>query len=184
MMPRKYLRGLNATDPDTPGIYGVPHARIRGSWRIVCSYADGKRHKARLFANLAAAGQAERPESWEWHHVVEGQHYADIDFAGRIATLYAEELPCVLISREEHAAYNRLLHIRETDELYRGEGLPDDFRRRSAGVAMAARDRANHARLRAQVGKLQQLYRDAYLGDPILATIAVNVLEDALGGLH
>ena len=53
MVNRTYLEGLDADSFDLPGIFGVPHARVPGSWRIICSYTDGKRHKARLFANLA-----------------------------------------------------------------------------------------------------------------------------------
>src|SRR5215208_6059820 len=138
MVPQRYLLGLDAADGDIRGVYGIRHSRKPGSWRIVCSYADGKRHKTRLFANMAAMGQAEARQTWEWHHIVEGQHFADVDFAGRLAVLYADELPCVLISREEHIAYNRILHIRETDELYRDAGLPADFRQRSTDAALAA----------------------------------------------
>lgn len=184
MVPHTYLRGLDADDFDIKGVYGIRHGRMPGRWRIVCSYADGKRHKARLFGNMAAMGQAESRKTWEWHHIVEGQHFADVDFAGRLAVAYAEELPCVLIAREEHAAYNRLLHIRETDELYRDTGLPAALRLRSTAVAAAARDRTNHPQLRQRVGELQQLYRDAYSGDPVLTTIAMNVLGDALSKLR
>jgi len=184
MVPEKYLRGLDAGDYDIRGVYGIPHARKPGSWRIICSYSDGKRHKARLFANMAAIGQAQARRTWEWHHIVEGQHFADVDFAGRLPALYADELPCVLISREEHMAYNRILHIRETDELYRDTGLPEDLRRRSAKVALAARDRTNHPALRRRLIELQRLYRDTYTGDSVLTTIASNVLGDALGHLR
>src|SRR5687767_9719998 len=101
MMPANYLRGLpDAIDGDVPGVYGIAHARVPGSWRIVCSYADGKRAKGRLFTNLAAHGQDEERGSWEWHHIVERQHYADVDFSGRLPILYAEELPCVLLAKE------------------------------------------------------------------------------------
>jgi hypothetical protein len=165
-------------------VYGIPHARKPGSWRIVCSYADGKRHKARLFANMAAMGRAESRGSWEWHHVVEGQHYADVDFAGQLPLLYEEQLPCVLIAREEHVLYNRLLHTRETDELYRNTGLPRDLRERSAKVALDARSRANHAGFRKRVEELRMLYRNAYSGDRVLTTIALNVLDDALSHLR
>jgi hypothetical protein len=128
---------------------------------------------------MSAEGQKESPGTWEFHHVVEGQHYADIDFSGRLATLYTEELPCVLIAKEEHLAYNRLLHIRETDELYRDVGLPADLPARSRAAAAAARNRVNHTRLRMQVEDLIRLYRSAYSGDPVLQTIAENVLRDA-----
>jgi hypothetical protein len=180
MVPRKYIRGLEADDFDIPGIFGTRHARAPGSWRIICSYDDGKRHKARLFAKMAAAGQAEARRTWEFHHVVEGQHYADVDFSGRLATLYRDELPCVLIAKEEHTAYNQLLHIAETDELYRDQGLAADVRRRSAAAAAAAANRANRPRLHKRVEDLRQLYRNAYARDPVLVTIADNVLDDAL----
>ena len=143
-----------------------------------------KGHRRALFANMAAAGLAESRKSWEWHHVVEGQHFADIDFGGQLPLLYEEQLPCVLIAREEHLAYNRVLHIRETDELYRDTGLPADLRKRAAQAAQAARGKANHAELRRRVGHLQQLYRNAYSGDPVLTTIAMNVLDEALGRLR
>lgn len=184
MMPRKYVRGLPADDVDVPGVYGTPHSRIPGSWRILASYDDGKRHKDRLFRNLAAEGQSETRGTWEWHHVVEGQHFADIDFGGRLAQLYANELPCVLIAKEEHLAYNRLLHIRETDELFRDRGLPDDLRRRSAAAAADARIGAKHPELRARVAHLRTLYRNAYAGDRVLTTVAENVLDDALAQLR
>lgn len=184
MVPQKYLQGLAASDYDIRGIYGIPHARKTGSWRIVCSYADGKRHKERLFRNMATMGQSESRSSWEWHHVVEGQHFADIDFAGQLPVLYQEQLPCVLVAREEHQAYNRVLHIRETDELFRDTGLPKDLRERSAAVALAARSKANHAKLRSRVRELQQLYRNAYAGDSVLAQIAMNILEESLGYLR
>ena len=184
MIPRKYLATLDANDYDIPGIFGIPHARKQGSWRIVCSYGDGQRYKEKLFAKLAAAGQQETRGTWEFHHVVEGQHYADVDYSGRLPALYADELPCVLIAKEEHLAYNRLLHIRETDELYRGPGLPKDLRDRSAAAVEAARDPKNHPRLRADVEKLKRLYSDAYQGDPVLTAIARNVLHDAEAALR
>jgi hypothetical protein len=184
MLPRKYLHGLEADDFDIPGVFGVPHARVPGSWRVFCSYADAKRHKARLFASLGAGGQVERRRSWEWHHVVEGQHYADVDFSGRLRRLYADELPCVLIVKEEHTAYNRLLHIRETDELFREVALPPDTLARSAKAASDARSRAEHPRLRECVAQLRRLYRGAYAGDRVLTIVADNVFDDVLRQLH
>lgn len=80
-------------------------------------------------------GRAEPRASWEWHHIVEGQHYADVDFAGQLPLVYAEQFPCVLIAHAEHVAYNRLLHTRETDELYRNTGLPRDLRGCAPGFA-------------------------------------------------
>lgn len=108
--------------------------------------------------------------------MVEGRYNADADFPGRLPTLFAEELPCVLIAKEEHLAYDRLLHIRETDELYRDVGLPADLRARSP--AAAAPNRVSRARLRKQVGDLRRVCRNAYSGDAVVQTIAENVLKD------
>jgi hypothetical protein len=179
MMPEHYVAGLNAIDGDRPGVYGVRHARQPASWRIICSYEDGIRHKSALFGAMAAGGQAEAAGRWEWHHVVERQHYADIDFDGRLEVLYRSELPCVLLINTEHRAYNRLLHITETDELHRDHNLPADLLVRSRTVAAAARNLNQHPALRARVSALRQLYRDAYEGDPVLIRIADNVFDDA-----
>ncbi|HXE60311.1 MAG TPA: hypothetical protein VN607_06370 [Gemmatimonadaceae bacterium] len=100
MVPRSYLRGLDANDFAISGIYGIPQPRTPGSWRIVCSDVDGKRHKARLFDNLKQAGQ------------------------------------------------------------------PED-----------------RGALRTRVHELERLYRNAYAGDLVLTTIAVNVLKDSLRSL-
>ncbi len=184
MLARKLLRGLDADDFDIMGIFGARHGRDPDAWRLICTYNDGKRHKARLFERLARAGQPEERRTWEFHHIVEGQHYADIDFEGRLAEMYADELPCVLIAKEEHLAYNRVLHIRETDELFRDRGLPADLRERSRAAHAAASDRNRHPELRARVSKLRQLYGTVYMGDPVLQRVADNVFDDAVERLR
>lgn len=184
MMPEKFVAGLNAIDGDRPGVYGVRHARQPASWRLICSYEDGANHKAALFAAMSAAGQTETARSWEWHHVVERQHYADIDFLGRIEVLYRSELPCVLLINTEHRAYNRLLHISETDELHRDHSLPADLLVRSQKVKIEASNLNAHPQLRARVHHLRQLYRNAYSGDAVLIRIADNVFDDALTSLQ
>ena len=184
MSVSKYLRGVE-WDPwaGMPGIYATPNSRRRGSWRYICTYRDGKRHKKAIMAKLRQYGQPERPGDWDLHHIVEGQHFADIDFAGVIASAYHGELPCVLIHKQEHVAYNRLLHIRETDELFR-DSLPSDLRQRSDQAAERARDPANHGKLREQVMRLMVLYRNAYEGDAALQRIARNVFDDSLSVLR
>ncbi len=179
----RYLHGLQ-TDPfeGCVGIFVADHYRA-GSYRYLTTYADGKRHKARIFDLLKRYGQIESRGRWDLHHVVEGQHFADIDFTGELPTLYKNALPCVLIERNEHIAYNQLLHVRETDELFR-ERLPSDMLQRSAHVAALARDRREHGTLRLQVQKLRQLYRRAYEGDHVLQKVADNVFDVALAQLR
>ncbi|GJG89730.1 hypothetical protein tb265_49110 [Gemmatimonadetes bacterium T265] len=183
MLPTRYLRGLAATPFDgAPGVFAVPHARRPGSYRYLCSYRDGQREKPRIFTLLARYGQPEPPAEWDLHHVVEGQHFADVDFRGALLTLYTDVLPCVLIHQAEHRAYNRLLHARETDVLFR-DALPRDVAERSRATAAAWRDPKRRGELRTRVGALAALYRDAYDGDPVLQHVAQNVLDEALAQL-
>jgi hypothetical protein len=180
MLPRRYLQGIAVDSFEgCPGVFAAPDYRSPHSWRYLSSYADGKRHKVRIFALLKQHGQSEVQGEWDLHHVVEGQHFADVDFAGRLNALYRDELPCVLIHRNEHVAYNQVLHIRETDEMFR-DRLPKDLLERSQRAAAEAKDRRQHPELRIRVQRLKTLYRSAYTGDPVLQKIASNVLDEAM----
>ncbi|QXD15923.1 hypothetical protein GQ464_002955 [Rhodocaloribacter litoris] len=112
----------------------------------------------------------------------EGQHFADVDFTGELERLYREVLPCVLLHKDEHIAYNQVLHTGATDELFR-DALPDDLLERSRRAAAEAGDRSKHPVLRQRVQRLRALYWNAYTGDPVLQRIAVNVLDDVLARL-
>jgi len=175
----KYLRGVQAVPFEMfPGIWAITHHRRNDSSRLVSSYADGKSRKAELFKFLARTGQIEARRQWDLHHIVEGQHFADVDFGGRLQTMYQNELPVVLIQKDEHVAYNMLLHVSATDEMFR-DTLPADLLARSrAAMAEAARPGQRPA-LRARVDKLIELYEGAYMSDPVLTRIALNVLTDA-----
>lgn len=180
MLPKKYITGVNY-DPfeGIPGVYATPHYKQTHSWRYVCSYSDGRRHKERIFGLLAKYGQPEARGEWDLHHVVEGQHFADIDFGGRLSVMYLDELPVVLIHKPEHHAYNQLLHISETDELYRDQ-LPSALLVRSKAAKDAAADPAKRAAMKERVEKLALLYHRAYAGDFVLQRISRNVFDDAL----
>lgn len=184
MLSSRYLHRIDA-DPfeGCPGVFAAADYRRPDAWRYLCSYADGKRHKPRIFALLRQHGQPEDPGAWDLHHVVEGQHAADIDFAGRLDVLYKQELPCVLLHKNEHVAYNQLLHVKATDELYR-DVLPQAMLERARHVAAEAADRRRHPVLRARVESLRSLYRNAYRGDPVLQRVADNVFDDALRHLR
>jgi hypothetical protein len=115
---------------------------------------------------------------------VEGQHYADVDCSGQLTELYRDKLPCVLISKAEHTAYHQLLHISETDELYRDVSLPRAVLAKSATAFAEARAPGNKLALRTRVSGLIQLYSNAYAGDAVLTTIARNVLSHTLSFLR
>lgn len=175
----KYLRGIQAVPFDQfPGIWAVTHHRRDDSSRFISSYADGKTNKGGLFRFLARAGQIEARRQWDLHHIVEGQHFADVDFGGRLQAMYQNELPVVLIQKDEHVAYNMLLHVSATDEMFR-DTLPADLLARSRQAVADASQPARRPALRARVDKLIELYEGAYMTDPVLTQIALNVLTDA-----
>ena len=179
MLPMKYLLGVTSVPFDQyPGIFAVTHHRRADSSRFISSYADGKTNKPELFKFLARAGQIESRRQWDLHHIVEGQHFADVDFTGRLQTMYQKELPVVLIQKDEHVAYNMLLHVSATDEMFR-DTLPADLLARSRAAMAAAAQPAQRPALRARVDKLIELYDGAYMSDPVLTQIARNVLTDA-----
>ena len=179
MLPTRYLLGVNAVPFEMfPGIFAVTHHRHPNSSRFISSYADGKTNKGQLFAFLARTGQIESRRQWDLHHIVEGQHFADVDFQGRLQTMYQNELPVVLIQKDEHVAYNMVLHISETDEMFR-DTLPADLLARSRAAMAAAAQPAQHPALRERVDRLIELYDGVYMSDPVLTQIARNVLTVA-----
>jgi hypothetical protein len=179
MLPMKYLRAVQAVPFEMfPGIWAVTHHRRNDSSRFISSYADGKTNKGELFRFLARTGQIEARRQWDLHHIVEGQHFADVDFGGRLQTMYQNELPVVLIQKDEHVAYNMLLHVSATDEMFR-DTLPADLMKRSRDAMTAAAQPAQRPALRARVDKLIELYEGTYMSDPVLTQIALNVLTDA-----
>jgi hypothetical protein len=179
MLPMKYLLGVQSVPFDQfPGIFAVPHHRRADSSRFISSYVDGKMHKPELFKFLARAGQIESRRQWDLHHIVEGQHFADVDFSGRLQAMYQNELPVVLIQKDEHVAYNMLLHVSATDEMFR-DTLPPDLVARSRAAVAAAAEPAQRPALRSRVDRLIELYEGAYTSDPVLTRIARNVLTEA-----
>lgn len=181
-MPAEYLSGLQYTPAESPGIYQTAHHHQAGAYRIIGSYADLQRFKESM-AGALTAFRNERGD-WQIHHIVEGRHFADLDFEGRLADLYTFELPCVLIhQRTEHELFSRIQSTKATDELYREWALSGDSAERSRQAKQAAADRRTHAQLRRQIEDYKRLYSALYSNDHVLRRIALNVFNKALGTL-
>ena len=176
MLSASYLQGLDTVEFTIPGIYYVRHSRRPDSFRILSTHRDGTRNKGQLFAQLAADGQIEKPGTWEFHHVVEGQHFADIDHLGQLPGIYKDGLPCVLLAQEEHRAYNSLLHSGAADELFRSSS-PHIPLARTSSPALQSGTRSRSDAFRLRIDDLRLMYRSAYDGDLVLQTIASNVLD-------
>jgi hypothetical protein len=185
MLSKHYLAGVKATHFDLlRGVFVAADYRRSDSSRFLGTYEDLTEQKnAILRLARAVSGQVEQPGQWEVHHIVEGQHFADVDFAGRLSVAYERELPCVLIHRGEHRdAYNRLLHLKATDELFR-DSLPKDRLARSKAAQKSFATPGAHAQLAGRLGKLDRLYHWVYEGDAVLQQVATNVFERLRGTL-
>ena len=180
-----YLNGVsNMPYLQFPGIFAIPDYRGLSSSRVVCSYANGKRYKTEFLKFLKKLGQFETEADWSFHHIVEGQHFASIDFKGEYDFMYEQQLPCILIhTREEHSLYTGLANTKETKKIYFDETLPKAIHDRSKHVVREARDIRNRTALLKRLENIMEFYNDAYTGDRFLQKIAHNVLLDAKGKL-
>ncbi len=182
MFNLSYFGSLKYTPYDLlPGLYTVADHRDQNSSRWICTYADGQRHKTALFNLMRRLGQNEQAADWDIHHIVEGHHFADIDFRGQLSQMYQNQLPCVFLHRrEEHTLYSRLARTSATSELFRGKGMAQTADARAKATAQEARDPRNRMMLRKRVEDLRSYYKGVYLGDPVLSTIANRVLDEAM----
>jgi hypothetical protein len=190
MLKSEYLKGIRGGEMLVSGWLYFPHHCQPGQHRLVTTYAIGQRGKGDLFNLLKHFGSKHLVnEEWDLHHIVEGRHIVDVDFWGQYDQLYEYELPCILLHKSEHSLYTRLASIRQTKVLYLDNNLSGDSQARASQTASEFSSlKANQnqkqqgeqlARLQARLNKLRQLYHHAYGGEPLMQTIARNVLDVA-----
>ncbi len=180
MLNNIYLQGLSYTTFEQfPGIYATGDYRDEGSSRFICTYEDGQRHKEDLFDLLNRMHLGLLPHEWELHHIVEGRHFADIDFKGNLQLMYDSELPCVLIHSNEHALYTRIASIRATAELFLDREQSGTRENRSRQTQLAAANVQKRNRLIQRLDRLTKFYNGVYAGDEMMQTIAFNVIKEA-----
>lgn len=185
MLATRFLRGVPVTHfGGAPGVFVAPHGRVPGSFRYLASREDGEAHKARIFGLLARQGRPEVPGEWDFHHLVDPVHLAEIDFGGAFAAHHADELPCVLLHDPERRTVQRLVLRAAPDaplpEVARPQVLARAVAQRARQVMSEHADPRRHSVLRARVREMATRHRDAYAGDPVLQRVAQNVFDDAL----
>lgn len=175
----KYLNGVDYDFFESiDGVYVVKEAnRLRG-YRYICSYNTGLKNKERIIRKLRRYGQSETSGDWAFHHIVEGKHFADINFTGRYEEAYENELPCYMIHKDRHTLYTSLFGIRETDIIYR-DPFPGKCLDRSKLVAESAKDKKNYEYFLSIIRKYEELYLNAYRGDIVMQKISKNVFTEA-----
>jgi hypothetical protein len=187
----EYLKGVNrGIILEIGGWLCFRHHAQPGQHRFVMTYADGQAKKASVFSLLKAFGVNRLvPSEWDLHHIVEGRHFADLDFRGEYTTMYAQELPCILLHRQsEHSLYTVLAGIKATKELYLDKISGDSEARASQTCTLfstikGSRDDKWRGEqldiLRQRLANMRKLYGNTYSGDPLMRQIAKNVLDVA-----
>ena len=146
-----------------PGVFFIERPGRPDSSYVISTYERLKRQRAKkeFFAFLGQFGQDENRAKWDLHHIVERQHLEPFYGPAALAHNYQSVWPVVLVfGTEEHWAYNQTLHNRESEIIY---GLQ----------ANAGNTREKRALLR----RTEEMYRNTYRGNPVLRSIAANVLS-------
>lgn len=156
-MKQEYLTGLvyddcGKWDKKLCGLFVI--SGIKNNYYYISDYNTLQNRKQSFF-NILQKYQKEIKREWELHHIIEKQHLKHFYSQSELDQLYDKHWPCILIHKGEHYCYNSLLHRKEPEILFLEEP-------------------ASKAKLLANIKKM---YGQAYIGNPILSTIAQNVLK-------
>ena len=182
----RYLEGINYYQTDMDGVYWTLRQRGNGGdMRFLCSYHMGNVHKKEILeigkVLMENPEWLDDPGKWHLHHIVEQQHYANIDFDGSLKYRYDEVLPCVLIHNPtEHSLYTRMARIRPTMEFFNGIGAPRRMDLRAKQAQEMGQSADGRKEMELKIRELWKWYNDLYRGDHILQKISGNVFKEAL----
>lgn len=191
----EYLTGLSPSYLGIPGFYLVKHHLGGDRYRVLGDYENLKSGKSQLFQFLEDLESASRdsdsgssskrlytrPEEWDFHHVVEGRHYANAMLSGELAEFYANRLPCVLVhGAEEHRLYSRLFAIKETKTFFQGHDFAGTTSERANKTLALAKTLEGRNEIKMRVQRMSHWYNEFYEGDWVLQLVSRNVFNEVL----
>ena len=178
MLSFKYLQGVYFERMEgLHNIFLIPHGKDRRSFRLVCSYFDGKTRRPQIIRKLRKMGRGAEVEHLQLHHLVEPVHFAEIDFSGQFNRWIQYELPCVFLSRREHQYYNHFLNIPPQDEKFR-DTPPMRWMEKSKETVQRTQHLEAHETLIARWENLLSFYHVAYERDEHFQKITRNIFEE------
>ncbi len=180
-MITSYFGGINFSQSSFPGFYVLDY---RGQSYYACAYRDRNRGKTaitELMKSLKTFPKYKEGE-FDFHHIVERPHLADISFGGNTVNTNYPAMPTVMIHKGEHNRYNMILRAGETRELYmRTKGnLPATVEESEKMVReMLASSKKDEAKLEIarRIDILTEIYRGVYEKSSILKIISTNILK-------
>lgn len=119
------------------------------------------------------------PADFDFHHIVEQQHLADISYNGLLTTMYNFQIPTVLLHNREHQLrYNSILHVAQTRHLYlrtetKNLGIPEKEREATKLYS----NTQGRKQLKERTLEMKKLYSVIYELDHSLKRIAMNIFD-------
>jgi hypothetical protein len=128
---------------------------------------------------------------FDFHHIVEEQHLADISFSHQLCFNYGN-MPTVMIHKGEHKRYNAILHTRETRHLYLRDAGKftsqnlSSLERKQAAVKLFNNGVSDEgtSELFNRISILKEIYGNVYEGNNVLKTISNNIFKEYLKQLR
>lgn len=176
-----YFRYINYAQSSFSGFY---HIEYSGRSYYACAYSNRFRGKMELTGLLKSLKTFPKYNEgdFDFHHIVERPHLADISFSGSKVDESYPSMPVVMIHKGEHHGYNRILHAGETRELYMRTktGLPSGVEDSENAVRKMAENNSEEARkeVNLRIDILKEIYNGVYQGNNILKIISANILND------
>jgi hypothetical protein len=183
-MVTSYLRSLNYSPSSFDSFYVVTSGRDS---YYVCAYKDRNNAKKDVMELLTMlpAYQKLTIKDFDFHHIVEEQHLADITFSNELYFNYGN-MPTVLVHKGEHQRYNAILHVKESRSLYlrdqekfTGQKLRDSHARKQATITLLNNGTKGEGieEISNRISILKEMYSSVYEGNRILKTISNNIFD-------
>ena len=185
-MITKYFQSLNFyLSHGTTGLYAVNFGK-HDEW-YCCAYRDKdmyKRNIVHLTNEISGLNTTEY--DWDFHHIIEQQHLADIPLKElglkTLAEYYANEIPTVIISKAEHQLLSSYLHFKEFRKLYyvnqrfttpSGAGARQNIANQNFAKGTITKTDVNKI-----INGLIEMYDNVYIRHIVFKTISRNFLND------
>ena len=176
-----YFRYINFRQSSFPGFYVIS---FRKNSYYACAYGSrfrGKMQITELMKSLRTFPKY-RATDFDFHHIVERPHLADISCSGATVDESYSGMPSIMIHKGEHNRYNMILRAGETRELYMrsGQNLPVGVAESERKVREMLADNKDSAK--AEIGKrieiLKHIYQGVYEENDVLQIVSMNILND------
>lgn len=144
------------------------------SEEYICAYVNRNKSKKEICKIMNRSTNV-----FDFHHVVEHQHLADISVDGMLDMMYDYEMPTVMMHNvKHHLACDAILHVKETRYRYlRKETASINVEQRQREAEKLFRSFEGRSELTKRVNEMKEIYAEVYRSEGTLRKIALNILN-------